>query len=242
MNAGPAAVPLRLVGRRLPQRSPPNTNTSNAPTNTEPVEATPGNRSAPAPQNRARMEYRFPERAFQDREIVYFLEPPETHSFRLYHDYTESRAGVDRYLNIVRAGSKATDPSALNLDTGEKLKVETLRGREIAQRGIELPRTFAEDTEVVVIWFDPVEPGHSVRLRILETYTDPNRYLLHGEELIWDRSFGRPRNTVVLPAGWYVTASAVPTVVSQTSDGLIRMAFTNDRPGNIDVYIKARRR
>jgi hypothetical protein len=242
MNPGPAAVPFRMEARRLPRRSPPKEGTSNAPKNTVPVEAGSGYRTARASRNRARLDYRFAERAFQDREIVYYLEPPETHSFRLYHDYTESRAGADRYLNIVRAGSKATDPSAMNLDTGEKLRVETLRGQEIAQKGIELPQTISEDTEVVVIWFDPVKQGHSVRLRILETYTDPNRYLLHGEELIWDRSFGRPRNTVVLPEGWYVTANAVPAVVSQMSDGRIRMAFTNDRPGNLDVYIKARRR
>ena len=48
------------------------------------------------------------ERAFQDREIVYFLNPPETHSFRLFHDYTETREGMDRYLNVVRSGSKAS--------------------------------------------------------------------------------------------------------------------------------------
>src|SRR5256885_7506966 len=33
------------------------------------------------------------------------LQPPETHAFDLYHDYTESRAGVDKYLNVVRSGS-----------------------------------------------------------------------------------------------------------------------------------------
>ena len=38
---------------------------------------------------------RLSERARQDREIVYFLNPPETHSFDLYHDYTEAREGVD---------------------------------------------------------------------------------------------------------------------------------------------------
>jgi len=30
------------------------------------------------------------ERAHHDREIVYFLQQPETHAFRLYQDYTES--------------------------------------------------------------------------------------------------------------------------------------------------------
>ena len=39
---------------------------------------------------------------------------------------------------------------------------------------------------------------------ITETYTDPGRYLLDGDELVWDRAFGRPRNSVVMPAGWTV--------------------------------------
>ena len=173
---------------------------------------------------------------------MYFLQPPETHAFRLYHDYTETREGVDRYLNVVRAGSKASNPSAWILDTGEELLVETLRGSEIAARGIELGGETTPDTEVVAIWFDPVEPGHSVRLRIEETYTDPNRYLQVGDELVWDRSFGRPRNTVILPEGWYLTASAVPAVVGETEDGRVRLYYENDRPGNIDVFVKARLR
>ena len=49
-----------------------------------------------------------------------------------------------------------------------------------------------------------------MRLRISETYTDSVRYRLEGDELIWDRGFGRPANAVVLPAGWYLTHSAVP--------------------------------
>jgi hypothetical protein len=81
---------------------------------------------------------------------------------------------MDRYLNVVRAGSKASNPSAYILDTGEKLKVETLKGQEITDKNIG-DRNVTEDTEVVVIWFYPVKKGGSVRLRIEETYTDPNR-------------------------------------------------------------------
>ena len=190
----------------------------------------------------ARVNFQFTERAFQDREIVYFLEPPETHAFRLYHDYTESRPGTDRYLNVVRGGSRVSNPSARNLDAGVPLKVETLRGQEIAQRGIDIGGAPTPESEVVVVWFDPVKPGHSIRLRIEETYTDPNRYLLAGDELVWDRAFGRPRNAVVLPAGWYLTTSAIPAVVSETDDGRIRLDFTNDRPDEIAVFLKAMRR
>jgi hypothetical protein len=190
----------------------------------------------------ARVGYTFDERAFQDREIVYFLLQPETHSFRLYHDYTETRPGVDRYLNVVRAGSSASDPEAYLLDTGERLTVETLKGSAILERGIELSRPPVDDTEVVVIWFDPAGEGESRRLRIWETYTDPGRYLHVDGELVWDRNFGRPRNAVVLPEGWYLTTSAIPAVVSETEDGRIRLDFWNDGPQGIQVFVKALRR
>jgi hypothetical protein len=77
---------------------------------------------------------RLTERAHQDRDIVYFLQQPETHSFDLYHDYTESRPGVDRYLNVVRKGSRSSKPSAKVLDTGEQLQAETLRGQRSRAR------------------------------------------------------------------------------------------------------------
>jgi hypothetical protein len=187
-------------------------------------------------------ESRLDERAHQDRDIVYFLNPPETHSFDLYHDYTESREGIDKYLNVVRKGSRASNPSARILDTGESLKVETLRGEEITRAVLDVGEPVGPETEVVVIRFPPVAKGRSVRLRISETYTDEKSYRLEGKELVFDRSFGRPRNAVVLPAGWYLTASAVPATVSQTADGRIRLDFVNPRNDEIGVLIRAARR
>ena len=117
-----------------------------------------------------------------------------------------------------------------------------LKGDAITKKGIELSEAPTADTEVVVIWFEAVKEGQSVRLRIEETYTDPNRYLLHNDELIWDRSFGRNRNTVILPKGWYLTASSMPAVIEETTDGEISLFFMNDRPDNMDVFIRARKR
>jgi hypothetical protein len=190
-------------------------------------------------------EERLSERAHQDRTIVYFLQPPETHAFDLYHDYTESRPGVDRYLNVVRKGSAASRPSARILDTGEALTVETRSGEELLKAGLHPGETAEEipaDSEVVVIRFPAVQPGGSVRLRISETYTDPKSYRLDGDELVFDRTFGRPRDAVVLPAGWSLTASSIPAMVSATPDGRVRLDFVNPRPDEIAVLIKARRR
>ncbi len=185
---------------------------------------------------------RVSERAFQDREIVYFLNEPETHAFSLYHDFTETREGADKYLNVVRRGSTVSNPSARNLDTGEALAVETLKGGAITRAAIEIGEPVHADSEVVVVRFPPVKKGQSLRLRIEETYTDADRYDLRDNQLMWRRSFGRPRNDLVLPAGWYLTTSSIPAVVSQMPDGRIRLAYANPRPDSIDVFVKARKR
>ena len=185
---------------------------------------------------------RLAERAHQDREIVYFLREPDTHAFDLYHDYTETREGMDRYINVVRQGSTVANPGARLLDTGEELKPEILKGEAITAARLDIGEPVRPDSEIVLIRFPPVARGASVRLRISETYTDPARYKMEGDELVWDRSFGRPRNAVVLPAGWMLTASAIPATVSVTEDGRIRLDFVNPRPDEIAVLIKARRR
>ncbi len=185
---------------------------------------------------------RLGERARQDREIVYFLQPPETHAFDLYHDLTEAREGTDRYLNVVRAGSTVTNPKAVVLDTGESLPVETLKGDAISKAAIDIGEPVRPESEVVVIRFPKVAAGQTLRLRISETYTDPGRYRLDGDELVFDRSFGRPRNAVVLPAGYYLTNSSIPATLSETADGRIRLDFENPRLDEIAVLITAKKR
>jgi hypothetical protein len=184
---------------------------------------------------------RLGERAHQNREIVYFLQQPETHAFDLYHDYTESRAGVATYLNEVRGGSTVSKPSARNLDTGEELKFEILKGDAITRAKLDVANVTAQ-SEVVVFRFAPVKQGESIRLRMFETYTDTARYKLVGDELVWDRSFGRPANAVVLPAGWVLTNSAIPSTVSTLPDGRVRLDFINPRPDEVATLITARRR
>jgi hypothetical protein len=185
---------------------------------------------------------RLSERAHQDREIVYLLQQPETHAFRLYHDYTESSPGVDKYFNVVRAGSHVSDPSAYVLDTGEKLTTKIMSGAELAAAKIDAGEPVDRAAQVVVIPFSPVMGGQSIRVRISETYTAPASYRMEGDTLVFDRSLGRPRNAVVLPEGWYVTASSIPATVTQMADGRIRLDFWNGRPDPVDVLIKARRR
>ena len=231
MNAGPSEAPLILKAR-------PGALTGA----TALPRAAKDTRSWEAPFEGETEKQRLAERAHQDRDIVYFLQQPETHAFSLYHDYTESRPGTDKYLNVVRIGSSVSDPSAYILDTGEKLTTKIVNGADLAAEKIDAGEPVAPTAQVVVIRFAPVRKGESIRLRISETYTAPASYRLEGDELAFDRSLGRPHNAVVLPAGWYLTASSIPAAVTQLGDSRVRLDFTNARPDAIDVLIKARRR
>ena len=127
---------------------------------------------------------------------------------------------------MVRAGSAVSRPHAILLDTGEELRFEIQRG----------------DSEVVVFRFTPPKQGESVRLRMFETYTDTARYKVVGDELVWDRAFGRPFNAVVLPSGWMLTNSSIPSTIGELPDGRTRLDFINPRPDEVAVLITARRR
>ena len=264
-HAAPGPAELTLRARKLPSTPAPAQPAPQPsfppPPPHPPAAPAPQTQSAPAPSQAPtpaspppppvpppprplgeRAAERLAERAHQDREIVYSLRQPESHAFDLYHDYTESRAGTDRYLNVVRKGSRATEPSARNLDTGEPLAVETLRGEEITRAHLDAGEEIGPDTEVVIARFPAVRAGESLRLRIAETYTDAASYGTRGDELVFDRGFGRPRNAVVLPAGWYLTASSIPATVEETPDGRIRLDFVNPRPDEIAVLLEAKRR
>lgn len=198
-------------------------------------------RRAALPAARSSLAGKLSERASETRNIVYYLHAPESHSFSLTHDYTETRPGVASYVNIVRAGSQVSNPGASDLDTGERLPAELIRGAAVKQAEPEAT-DITDDTQAVVFRFAPVAPETSRRLRISETYTDPERYLLAGDELVWHRSFGRAANAVALPLGWALTNSSVPATVSLTAAGELRLDFINPRLDEIDVIVTARRR
>ena len=214
-NDGPAPAPLELRARRASGAAGP-----------------------PGPATS-----RIRDRVHETRDITYELQPPETHAFSLHHEYTETRVGSDHYVNVVRAGSAVRDPGGMDLDTGGALRPETLTGDEITRAGVrELGLQVTSKTQVVVFRYPAVPSGGSKRLRFTETYVDAERYGVQAGELVWHRSLGRAHDVVVLPAGWALSASSIPSVVTAGPDGRVRLEFTNGRPDEIDTVITAHRR
>jgi hypothetical protein len=181
-------------------------------------------------------------RAEQDRIIHYWLLLPESHQFRISHDFTVSKPGQKYVHSFVRKGSVVSKSTVIDLNNGKELKTYNVDGKSVNALGYYETPT---DPDTVVVQADldhALASGESVRVRVIETYTDPVGYRMQGDELIWDRTLGRPFNDVALPPGWMLTSVSVPAIVSLDEEGLVKCSFTNIRNDEIHVVLKARRR
>jgi hypothetical protein len=180
-------------------------------------------------------------RAEQDREIRYWLLDPDTHQFKISHDFNVIRIGQKYVHSFVRKGSMVTQSQIFDLDTGEQLKTHNVTGKDTNALGYYPERAPADEVVVQGELPNAIEAGQSVRIRVVETYTDPS-YKVENGELIWDRTLGRPRNEVTLPDGWMLTELSVPAIITLDAQGRVLCRFTNPRNDELHVVLKARRR
>jgi hypothetical protein len=181
-------------------------------------------------------------RAEQDRVIHYWLLDPDSHQFRISHDFTESRPGQKYVHSFVRKGSVVTKSIVIDLNSGKELQTYNVDGKSVNALGY-YPTPTDPDSVVVQANLDhALAAGESVRVRVIETYTDPVGYRMTGGELVWDRTLGRPFNDVTLPPGWMLTSVNVPAIVSLDAEGRVMCRFTNPRNDEIHVVLKARKR
>ena len=153
----------------------------------------------------------------------YELLAPGTAQFRIVYEVTATAPGAAYYFNPIRQGSEASDEAVYDRMSGKPLRFEVVSG----YIKVHLPR--------------PVPSGGEVRLRIDKTYRDPKSYFVEGERLVFARSLGVRRNSVVLPGGYELVACNVPAQVLQEPDGRIKVSFMNPGPDAAGVGVKARR-
>ena len=181
-------------------------------------------------------------RAEQDREIHYWLLDPDSHQFRISHDFTVSRPGQKYVHSFVRKGSVVTKSIVIDLNSGKQLETYNVTGKSVNALGY-YPTSSDPDGVVVQANLDhALAEGESVRVRVIETYTDPVGYKMSGNELVWDRTLGRPFNDVALPEGWMLTSVSVPAIVMLDAEERVVCRFTNTRNDEIHVVLKARKR
>jgi len=183
-------------------------------------------------------------RAEDDREITYWLLDPGSHQFRFSHDFNITKAGQKHAHSFVRKGSTVSDDIMfIDLDTGKPLKTKKTTGKEVNALGYYTEKTDDDDIVVEGALLSAVPEGGSVRIRVMETYTDAPRYFIDKNgELVWDRTFGRSRNVLKLPPGWMLVSSNVPVIIHEDEKGLLNLTLTNPRNDELHIVVRARKR
>jgi hypothetical protein len=181
----------------------------------------------------------------------YELLDPASASFRILYEVTATTPGARLFWNPIRKGSTASNESVSDPTNGQPLKFTEVSGAEARANGfggaeldtrylqIELPR--------------PVPKGGEVRLLIDKTYKDEKSYFVEPATgfIVFSRSLGIKRNSVVLPAGYDVVACNYPSQVfaepvpagaaGQAGENRLRMSFMNIGPDPVSYLVKARR-
>lgn len=176
-----------------------------------------------------------------DTYTRYELLAPETHQFKIYYEVTETRAGSRYHFNQIREGSEASDESVVDLASGKPLKFEVVTG---AQAKADSPNeNFPPAAHYIrVTLAHPVPNGGEYRLAIIKTYKDDKSYYTEGDQLVYKRPLGIPRDSVVLPVGYEIMSCSVATQVLRQADGRLKLAFVNPGSGGqLEVTIKAKK-
>jgi hypothetical protein len=154
----------------------------------------------------------------------------------------------DDRLRAVQHRATPREPAAPNLILEPLLRepkgvsVKRINGKTARDRKLAVGDV-KDDSEIVVTYLArPISGGTTNRIRLKETYVDAKSLYLDGDELVWDRSFGRLRNTVVLPPGWYITALSAPSTIQTLPDGRVSIYIVNPRNDDVRVYLRARKR
>src|SRR2546426_7389680 len=176
-----------------------------------------------------------------DTYTRYELLAPESHQFKIYYEVTETCVGARFHFNAIREGSEASDESVIDLATGKPLKFEVVTG---AQAKTDSPaENFSTAGHYIRVHLaHPVPERGEYRLAIIKTYKDDKSYYTEGDQIVFKRPLGIPRDSVVLPAGYEIVSCSVATQVLTEPDGRLKLAFVNPGSGGqLEVTIRGRK-
>ena len=122
-----------------------------------------------------------------DVKTLYDLQSPETHSATVEQTYSETRKGAVARLDSL-AYFKLEDLKVIDLDTAKPFTLAKSGKLTVAK--LEVPIT---------------DSKQSAHIKITGTMKDSS-YKADGSDLVFEASLHGLRNTVLLPAGWEVSA------------------------------------
>lgn len=185
-----------------------------------------------------------PRQTQSDDYTRYELLDPSTASFRIVYEVTATTPGARFFWNPIRKGSIASNESVTDPASGKPLTFIEVSGAEAKANGL---GNADPDTRYIQIALPgPVPRDGEIRLLIDKTYKDVKSYFTEEKTgfIVFSRSLGIKRNSVVLPPGYEVVACNYPSqVVSEPGAGgpRLRMSFMNLGPDAVSYVVKGRR-
>ncbi len=160
---------------------------------------------------------------FDDIKTLYDLDAPETSRMKVEQIYSDYRKGNKSKLDTL-AYLALLDLKVIDLDTGKRFSTN-------------------KDGSATIVKLDVpiVDDKQSAHLKITGTLQDPAYKVINGE-LVFDRTLHDLRNTVLLPAGWEVSAISQSATIG-TYEGRTFVALINlNAENSYRVTILARKR
>ena len=160
---------------------------------------------------------------FDDVKTLYDLEAPEAGRIKVEQAYSDYRKGARAQLDTL-AQLPLQDLKVIDLDTGK-------------------PFATAKDGAATFVKLDVpiVDEKQSAHIKITGTFRDPG-YKVVNDELVFDRMLYGLRNTVLLPAGWEVSAISQSGTIG-TYEGRTFVALINlNGENNYRMTLRARKR
>jgi hypothetical protein len=174
-----------------------------------------------------------------DNYTQYELLEPSSGKFAITYFVTERRPGSLYLLNQTRSGSAGSDISVFDPQTGKPLKFDYMSGAELSASGM-TGRFDPKEHYIRAHLPRPVPENGEGRVKILKTYQDEKSYFPEGEDIVFKRSLGIARNSIVLPKGYRLVSSNVAAQMFTLPDGRLTISFEHGHGYAADVTIRAR--
>jgi hypothetical protein len=160
---------------------------------------------------------------FDDVKTLYDMESPEAGRVKVEQTYSDYRKGRTARLDTL-GQLPLQDLKVTDLDTGK-------------------PFATAKDAAATIVKLDVpiVDDKQSAHIKITGAFRDPG-YKIVSDELVFDRMLSGLRNTIVLPAGWELSALSQSGTIG-TYEGRTFVALINLNGENTyRVTLRARKR
>jgi hypothetical protein len=160
---------------------------------------------------------------FDDVKTLYDLEAPEAGRVKVEQTYSDYRKGARAQLGTL-GNLPLQDLKVIDLDTGKAFAT----AKEGAGTYVKLDVPIVDDRQ-------------SAHIKITGSLRDPS-YKATGEEIVFDRVLYGLRNTIILPAGWELSALSQSGTIG-TFEGRTFVALINlNGENNYRLTLRARKR